>query len=381
MTGAPLSDAYVLKCSRCGRRYPVDSLVWRCECGSPLDLVSTVGASELYLERTKGGRSSMYEYVELLPVDPERVVSLGEGCTPIVERDYRGVELHLKLEYLNPTGSFKDRGASLMISHLASLGLREIVEDSSGNAGAAVAAYSSAAGIKCKIFVPAHAPGAKLAQIRAYGAEVVVVEGDREKVAEEARSAAARSYYASHLWNPFFVEGIKTISYEALEQAGYVSVVLAPVGSGGLALGLYKGFREAREAGIVDSIPRLYGVQAESCAPVYEMLHGGLEVAAREGPPLADGIAVPSPPRKRQVAEAIKESRGDVVLVSDSEIASALRKLARWGFLVEPASATALAALDKLVDSGEVDRGERALVPLTGTGLKTIDRISLILGR
>ena len=369
--------SFKLFCSYCGKEYPADTKIWRCTCGKPLDIEVDLKDVGLMLEKLRTREPNMWRYRELLPIKSvNNIISLNEGYTPLVTRKLYGLEVHFKLDYLNPTGSFKDRGASSLITHLVEIGVDNIVEDSSGNAGAAIAAYSSIAGIKCKVFVPAGAPEGKKLQIRSYGAELVEVNGSRAEVSKAAMKEGEKSYYASHLWNPFFIEGLKTISYEYVEQTkGYSpDVVFIPVGSGGLFLGIYKGFKELKKLNVVNVMPRLIAVQAQGFTPVYDLMYGKHE---SEIPKviLADGIAIPHPPRVDQVVKAIKETKGDVVVVYNNEIIKAFKELAKMGFFVEPTSATVLAALWKSLDLGLVERGETVFLPLTGFGLKAIDKL------
>lgn len=369
--------SFKLFCSYCGKEYPADTKIWRCTCGKPLDIKVDLKDVGLMLEKLRTREPNMWRYRELLPIKSvNNIISLNEGYTPLVTRKLYGLEVHFKLDYLNPTGSFKDRGASSLITHLVEIGVDNIVEDSSGNAGAAIAAYSSIAGIKCKVFVPAGAPEGKKLQIRSYGAELVEVNGSRAEVSKAAMKEGEKSYYASHLWNPFFIEGLKTISYEYVEQTkGYSpDVVFIPVGSGGLFLGIYKGFKELKKLNVVNVMPRLIAVQAQGFTPVYDLMYGKHE---SEIPKviLADGIAIPHPPRVDQVVKAIKETKGDVVVVYNNEIIKAFKELAKMGFFVEPTSATVLAALWKSLDLGLVERGETVFLPLTGFGLKAIDKL------
>ena len=367
-------------CSACGREYEPESLAWKCECGAPLDVELDLEHASFELEALRNRVSSMWRYIELIPLlDSECVVSMGEGYTPMLSKRLGGVEVCLKLDYVNPTGSFKDRGASAMISNLKALGVREVAVDSSGNAGAAIAAYSAAAGMRCRVFVPASAPLGKKIQIASYGAKLVEVKGSRERVHEAVLRELGGAVYASHMWNPFFIEGLKTLAYEYVEQVEECpDAALLPVGSGGLLLGVYKGFRELRELGVTSTVPRILAVQAAGFTPVYEALHGPYRARA-SGPPLADGIAIPRPPRLTQIIEAVRESGGDAVVVEDHEILEAFKELARMGLFVEPTSATALAALWKALDQELVDRGETVYIPLTGIGLKATDKLAGLL--
>jgi len=317
----------------------------------------------------------MWRYSALLPTLGEGIVTMGEGFTPILTSTIKGVTVVFKLDYLNPTGSFKDRGASALISYLKALRVGRVAIDSSGNAGAAVAAYSSAAGMECWVYVPAAAPQAKKLQISLYGAHLVEVPGDRRRVRERCLEEVGDKVYASHMWSPLFIEGLKTVAFEYFEQVGGVpDVTVIPVGSGGLLLGIYKGFKELRALGLTDHEPRLLAVQTAGYTPVYDALHGPYPRTGGDAP-LADGIAVPDPPRLNQVVAAIKETGGDVIVVDDEETCTALKALARRGLFVEPTSATAVAALDRAISDGLVEGGERVYIPLTGTGLKAVDKI------
>jgi len=361
------SMEWLLLCASCGRRYPLLSKNWRCSCGSPL----TVKWEEPPLFKVEAREHSLWRYHPLLPASFHRRISLGEGLTPTVRAEFDKVAVLAKLEYLNPTGSFKDRGASLAISHALEVGARCVVEDSSGNAGAAIAAYASAAGLKARIYVPQDAPQYKKNLISAFQADII----EKQSRSEAAQAAIAElgkdDLYVGHLWNPFFIEGTKTIAFELYEQIEKPpNVIIAPTAAGTLLLGLYKGFNELIELGLVDKFPRLYAVQAAEVAPLYEAIH-------RKPPPraassLADGLRVSNPPHLKEMVHAITSTHGGVCTVDNSQIQKALKTLHRKGFLIEPTSATALAALWKLEESGEIAHGERILLMLTGSGLKAL---------
>lgn len=365
-----MPTSFKLSCPSCRREHEFSTELWRCRCGSPLDL-----RLEGHCFNPEGW--GVWRYRSMLPLLDERhTISLGEGSTPLVVRELYGLRVLLELEFLNPTGSFKDRGATVMVSNLRAAGARSLVIDSSGNAGIAVAAYSAAAGLRCRVYVPASAPREKKLQLVAYGAELVEVEGPRSAVQErtlaELREGEA---YASHMWSPLFIEGLKTIAYEVFEQWGVPDAVAVPVGSGGLLLGVYWGFLALKELGLAERVPRVIAAQAAGYTSVYDALYGPYD-AEPPSEPLADGIAISNSPRLRQVVEAVRASRGSAVVVRDSEIVDALRELARGGLLVEPTSATAVAALRQAREEGLVESGERVLVPLTGSGLKALDRLA-----
>ncbi len=275
--------------------------------------------------------------------------------------------LLFKLESTNPTGSFKDRGAAVLLTALAARGVREVAEDSSGNAGAAIAAYSARAGIRATIFVPAAAAPAKLAQIAAYGAEVVRVPGPREQVARAAQ--AAPGVYASHVWQPAFFHGTKTVAFEVWEQLGRRAPdwVVAPVGHGTLLLGLALGFRELVQAGAIARPPRLVAVQARTCAP---LAGPALGLDPGGGETVAEGIRIQVPVRGGEIAAAVGASEGRWAVVEEVEIRAAQERLGREGLFVEPTAAVAPAAAWRLLADGAFAAGAVVVVPLTGHGLK-----------
>ncbi len=255
------------------------------------------------------------------------------------------------------------------------LNINTIAEDSSGNAGLSAAFYARAHGMKAYIYVPQDAPEGKIALIRLSGAYLVTCR-DREEAAIKAMHAE-REYiaYVGHLWNPYFIEGTKTIAYELYEQmqGDVVDVAFVPVASGTLLLGLYKGFKELREQGLIDHVPRIIAVQGASCAPVYEILKGAKIYGVSA---LADGLRVRRPPRLHQIIAAIKDTEGDCIVVDDSLIRGALKDMLSMGFLVEPTSATVLAALSMALEQGLVDRDELVFLPLTGSGLKVVTTLT-----
>jgi threonine synthase len=360
-----------LRCSACQRTYPLDTRAWRCECGGVFELEGTRPFSR---QAVKPDEPTLWRYRAMLPLEQEEhIVSLGEGFTPLVEANVYGLPVLCKLEFLAPTGSFKDRGTTVLVSALQEMGVTKVVEDSSGNAAASLAAYCVRAGITARIFVPAHASPAKLAQIAVYGAELVPVEGPREKAAEAAQKAAKKTYYASHYYNPFSLEGLKTFAYEVWEELGGRAPhnLVFPVGHGTLLLGAYRGFRDLRAAGLIERLPRLFAVQARACAPLYRAYRQGLEtpLPTHEGGTIAEGIRIARPVRGEQILRAIRETEGAVLAVDEGEIQWARQHLVRLGLYIEPTSAVALAGLRKLDKAIAPD--EITVVPLTGSGLKS----------
>ena len=349
---------------------------------------------------------SLWRYREALPIpDDADIVTLGEGMTPLIPLNASAdAEHYVKLDYLCPTGSYKDRGASVLLTHLKALGVEEVVEDSSGNAGAAIAAYSARAGIRCTIYCPASTSKGKLAQIAAYGAELRLVEGNRTATTGAVKDAAKTVCYASHNWHPFFLEGTKTLAFEIVEQLGgdVPAHVICPVGFGSIYLGLFIGFRELREAGVIKRVPRLLGVQPAVCCPIYNAYRKGepsggqapAQQNKREGKPgegqalalqnkgvvsrmaqtgttLAEGITAELPFRAQMILDAIHYTNGAFTIVDDAAIRASLETLATRGIYVEPTSAVVVKGYEKFRDAGIIGAGEATVSILTGIGLKT----------
>jgi threonine synthase len=322
-----------------------------------------------------GTEDSLWRYRAAIPVgDDSAIVTLGEGLTPLIEVEWDGNALLFKLEYRAPTGSFKDRGASVLLSRLKELRIQEIVEDSSGNAGCSIAAYAAAAGIRCRVLVPEDVTPEKAVQITSYGAILERVPGSREEVAAEALRRSGETFYASHGWQPFFLQGTKTFAYEIFEQAEPLpDAIFFPVGNGTLLLGAFKGFSELMTLGLVERIPRLIAVQAASHDPVYARLMGREPERIQEDglQTIAKGIAVRNPVRLEQIVEAIRLTGGTAIVVTDGEIRDAQRLLARRGLLVEPTSAAALAGY-RIWERTHGGEGLKVLLPLTGSGVKDL---------
>jgi threonine synthase len=368
-----MSDPILFVCTRCGKAYPPDGNDWRCTCGQLFELSAWPDFDPGRFDDTQRG---LWRYRWLFPLDPSwEPITLGEGHTPLLPVDWEGKPILFKLESMSPTGSFKDRGATVLVTALHGLGIRHVVEASSGNAGVSLAAYAARAAITCELCVPATVEGPKLDLMAAYGAEVIEIKGKREYAALAAWAAAAHgAFYASHVYNPFFLVGTETVAYEIWEQLGQrapASIVL-PVGNGTLLLGVYRGFRRLHEADLIHSMPRMVAVQSTACAPVYQAFAEGQQTVTPidPSPTMASGIAISQPARGGQILAAIRDTEGAVLAVTDEETKVARRHLARHGFYVEDTSAVAAAALSHLSDA-QTPVGESLVVLLTGHGLKT----------
>jgi threonine synthase len=356
------------ECHSCGRTYESTAdAPFRCRCGHALDFAdrSLAGDRPDQPDRDRG----LWAFGSYLPAD--RRVTLGEGWTPLV--DAPGWNATFKLEYLFPTASFKDRGAAVTLSWAAELGVDRVLEDSSGNAGAAIATYAARAGIDAEIYVPADVPAGKLQAIRRTGADVVRVAGDRQAVTDaciEAVDSDTDGWYASHAWNPAFFAGTATIAFEIAVQRDWHApdAVVTPLGHGTLFLGAYRGFRALLDAGWIDRLPRLYGAQAAGSAPIVADSRG--DAAAAGDNTAADGIQIDRPARRDQLRAAIRETGGDAVAIDAATTREQLARLHRAGFYTEPTCAVAPAALAALREEGAIDPGEDVVVALTGSGLK-----------
>ena len=356
----PTMNTHTLQCTACSRDHTPDMRTLHCqECASPL--------------------------VVAYPSDAEPVlnacpVSLGEGHAPVVTlptiADSLGLKsLYTKLEFASPTGSFKDRGTATMIAAAREFGIDEIVEDSSGNAGASVAAYAARCGIKAHIFAPDSAPETKLRQIKVYGAETHLIPGPREAAADAALAFCEEHnlVYASHNLSPYFLEGTKTFAYELPTDFphGLPDHIVMPVGNGSLFLGAWLGLRELLSRGAIDTLPKLHVVQAEPVMPIVASFRGQTWAPTPGSRTIAGGISVADPPRLAHVLSILRDSGGDAVAIPDSEIKSWQTRLATFeGLFCEPTSAAAFAGLPALIASGAISPTETVLVPITGSGLK-----------
>jgi threonine synthase len=366
---------------RSGQTWPLDTPRWCGEAQQPLLLTSLPGIGR---DQIVTGDRSLWRYRAALPFLPEQWISMGEGCTPLVERRIGGGTALLKCEWLMPTGSFKDRGASVMLSLLRAQGVTAVLEDSSGNGGAAIAAYAAAGGMKAKILVPASTSPAKTVQSRAAGAEIELVPGSRQDCSDEAlrqgMSDPGRLFYASHNWHPFFLHGTKTLAYELWEDLAFRAPdnIIVPCGAGSNVLGCGIGFAELLRAGQIDRLPRIFAAQPTNCAPIArEFLDEPPEPAS---PTIAEGTAIAQPLRPREVLGVLEESQGGAVMLSEDEIAAMTLQLARGGVYVEPTSAQAAAAFQRLVAAGTIGAEEITVVVLTGSGLKATQRYAELLG-
>ena len=359
-------------CRSCGKEYPLHSLEYKCSCGGLFGL-DPVGTSFDFDKSMSPADASLWRYIEVLPFTKAEALqlSLGEGMTPLINIE-KG--LFGKADYYMPTLSFKDRGAVMLVLLAKKLGFNKLAIDSSGNAATAVSAYSARAGLQCTVFVPEGTSQKKLAQIKAHGAKINVIDGPREASGAAAREFVAMSgaFYASHIYNPFFYQGTKTYFYEVFEQMGrkFPDGFIIPIGNGTLVLGAALAFSELQKQGLIDKWPKIVGVQASGCNPVYKAFKEGknkVEAVVNKGT-IAEGIAIASPARGKEILDIIKQSGGEILSIDDDDTQSARKLLARKGIYVEITSGINYAAFLKLK---KTNPHKTWVMPLCGAGIKS----------
>jgi threonine synthase len=369
----------MIKCISCGLEYDLEEIIYTCpECGSLLEILIKPDVSKDIFECRK---STMWKYKEFMPVDETKIISLQEGGTPFIKCDRLGedlgVKLHVKVEGSNPTGSFKDRGMSVGITKALELGVDIVGCASTGNTSASLAAYAARAGLKCIVLLPSGKVAlGKLAQAMFHGAEVLSVDGNFDEALEAVTALALQGeLYLLNSINPFRLEGQKSIGFEIVDEMGWRSPdrIILPVGNAGNISAIWKGIQEFYESGFISDLPRMTGIQAEGAAPITNAVRKGeLEIVPVENPEtVATAIRIGAPVSALKALRAIYDSDGFADTVTDDEILDSQKLLARMeGIGVEPASASSIAGLRKLVESGEIDKGEEVVCVVTGHLLK-----------
>jgi threonine synthase len=368
-TQSPRTQAFPLKCLNCGRLYPEGGIPFRCpQCGGIYDFQKPME----YTPGNAGVGVGIGRYRDGFPLSTGSFWwSLGEGDTALVPVEFGDRRVYFKCEFQNPSGSFKDRGSAVLTSALSAAGVKEAIEDSSGNAGSAFAAYAARAGIKARIFIPDYASGPKRRQIEAYGAEVIRILGPRSTTTDRTLAEAEKgAVYASHTYLPHVIVGFATIAFELFEQLGKApSAVVVPVGQGTLLLGVHRGFEAIKRAGKIEQLPCMIGVQARACAPLWSVFHGGAAGLTwiSEGETQAEGIRILKPLRGDDVLQAVEESGGTMLIVEEEQITEGRDALSSQGLYVEPTSAVVWPAVQQII----ADRQDPVVAILTGSGLKS----------
>lgn len=359
-------------CSECGKREPVMMRKAHCDCGGLWKLDFTPPQfDESKIDRDEW---NIFRYRAFMVLDNDaawRAITLGEGMTPIVRLDENVL---LKMDYFMPTLSFKDRGAAVLIAHCKAIGVENVVQDSSGNAGNSVAAYCAKAGIGCEIFVPEGTSPKKIDTIRAHSAVCTVVPGSRDHCADVCREKVERQgvYYANHVYNPFFYEGTKTYIYEVYEQLHRVPETLViPVGNGTLFLGVMHGLEELLASGCIDHMPQITALQTETCDPLLRAAEQGLRepVDVMPEPTLAEGIAIGKPMRGKEILAYAGKYGVRFIHAPEDKILDARAKLAARGVYCEHTTAANYAAYLAYVE--KYGPAPDCLITMCGAGLKS----------
>ena len=377
---------YRLKCIECGKEWGDEN--YTCECGGLLEV--EIDLDEVDVDfRLDGSNITVWKYRSLLPVkiDP---VTLKEGGTPLyraerLEKEVGVRRVYVKHEGLNPSGSFKDRGMTVGVTKALELGRKAVACASTGNTSASMAMYAAKAGLKAYVLLPAGKVAlGKVAQALMHGAKVIGIDGNFDDALRIVREVCSREpIYLLNSINPFRPEGQKTIAYEIADEIGVPDRVVLPVGNAGNISAIYKGFKELREVGLTDSMPKMTGIQAEGAAPIYRAFKEGREdITPVENPEtIATAIRIGNPVSAKKALRAIYSTNGLAEVVSDSEIIEAQKFLAaKEGIGVEPASAASVAGLRKLAANGMLDPDETIVCVVTGNLLKDPETVVRVCG-
>jgi len=378
------------ECINCGTEYGINEIIYFCrKCGDILEVKYdfTELAKKLEKSSWRNVPLSVWRYKDFMPIeDVSKIVSLNEGGTGLHSCHKLGkklglIQLYVKNEGENPTGSFKDRGMTVGVSKANELGAKNVICASTGNTSASLAAYAAKAGMKCTVLIPSGKIAyGKLSQAMIYGAKVLQVRGNFDESLDFVFKIAEKhpSIYLLNSINPFRVEGQKSLGFEICDQLDEEAPdrVVVPVGNAGNISAIWKGFFEYRELGLIKKLPKMTGIQAAGSAPIARMIKAGSNemIPVKSPETVATAIRIGAPVSWKKAVNAIRNSGGTAETVTDDEILAAQKLLARVeGIFVEPASASSIAGLIKLVNSGVIAKDERVVCVTTGHGLKDPD--------
>lgn len=372
----------MIVCVNCNTKYKDNEVIYTCkECGSVLEVGIDIENLDISKDIFDCRKDTLWKYKEFMPVDETKMVSLDEGGTPFCKCDKLGselgIELFVKVEGSNPTGSFKDRGMSVGMTKAMELGVDTVGCASTGNTSASLAAYAARAGLRCVVLLPSGKVAlGKLAQAMFHGAEVLSVNGNFDEALEAVTALALEKHlYLLNSINPYRLEGQKSIGFEIVHELGWKSPdrIILPVGNAGNISAIWKGVTEFYKAGFIDSLPMMTGIQAEGACPIVNAFRKNtMDLVPTENPEtIATAIRIGAPVSSIKALRAIYDSNGFAETVTDDEILEAQKELARKeGIGVEPASAASIAGLKKLVAEGIIDKGEQVVCIVTGHLLK-----------
>ena len=378
------------ECINCGTKYDINDIVYFCrKCGDILEVKYDFSELAQKLDKSDWREVplSVWRYKDFMPIeDVSRIVSLNEGGTGLHSCHKLGkklglIQLYVKNEGENPTGSFKDRGMTVGVSKANELGAKNVICASTGNTSASLAAYAAKAGMNCTVLIPSGKIAyGKLSQAMIYGAKVLQVRGNFDESLDFVFKIAEKhpSIYLLNSINPFRVEGQKSLGFEICDQLDGEAPdrVVVPVGNAGNISAIWKGFTEYHELGFIEKLPKMTGIQAAGSAPIAQMIKTGSKemVPVKSPETVATAIRIGAPVSWKKAVNAIRNSGGTAETVTDDEILTAQKLLARVeGIFVEPASASSIAGLIKLVNRGVIAKDERVVCVTTGHGLKDPD--------
>jgi len=387
--------AYGYRCFKCGKKYSMEPMLYKCGCGGSLDMQYDYEKIRKELKKNfsefKSQQPSHWKYKLFYPVSKRHgnevsgsaenlrfscaLVTMNEGGTPLLQSvkigKNIGCNLFFKMESANPTGAFKDRGSAVEITKAIEMRAKRVVCATTGNMGASVAAYCARAGIRAKIFAPDKTPKQKLSQIAAYGAEIFHVKGTYEDAAVAAEMQSKNHYFLAGDY-PYRGEGEKSVGFEIIEQMPKADYIICPIGNGTLIYAVWKAVREMKIVGLIKKLPRLIGVQAEGCNPVVRAFDNDDDhiEPVKKPKTFADAIACGNPIDGLEALSALRESKGVAISVSDSEILNAIKILGKEGIYAEPGGAAATAGLLKIASHGNIFRGKNVVSVVSGHGLK-----------
>ncbi len=367
----------IVCCPSCNQKVKLTPDRWCCECGEAWE---PLPQDNFDTQKIDGSAYGLWRYGSLFGLDQSKPeVSLGAGWTPLLPLPIPERQVFLKVEYLSPTGSFKDRGTEIEINTLLQQNVTTVMDDSAGNAGSSLAAYAVRAGMKARIFVPDYASENKKKQIAIYGAEVHSILGMRIEAKKAAIAAVSPGcVYASHAYHPCFLLGQESVAWEVWEQLGRRAPdwFVVPVGQGVHLLGAWLGFVRLKKAGLIEKVPRMVAVQPTLLNPVVSAVQNSWDAIPDLNPTrpsIAEGLAIAKPVRWRRILQAIRESDGSGYAVEESAIIAAQAELARYGFYAEPTSATVFAAIKELLKQAKP--ADLIVASLTGSGLKGVPKL------
>jgi len=378
---------YTLKCIKCGREYDKKSVIYNCDCGGLLEVRIDFSSINTDKDDYKNIPLSVWKYKEFLPVERDPI-TIKEGGTPLYDckRFSRFIELdnpfYVKHEGLNPTGSFKDRGMTVGVTKAIELGMKIVACASTGNTSASLSIYGAKAGIPVVVLLPGGKVAlGKVAQALIHGAKVIEIKGNFDEALDIVmRLCKEEKIYLLNSVNPYRLEGQKTIGYEIADELNWdmPDRIILPVGNAGNISAIYKGFKELKSIGWIDKIPKMTGIQSEGSAPIVKAFKEHKENIIPEKNPetIATAIRIGNPINAEKALKAIYESGGLAETVTDEEIVEAQRELAKLeGIGVEPASASSIAGLKKLLKNGLIDKDEKIVCITTGNLLKDPEEV------